>query len=47
MVRAMDNPMPMPSPLVVKNGSNIFFSLSDGMPGPESAIDIFADACVY
>ena len=36
--------MPIPSPFVVKNGSNIAFSLSDGMPGPESAIEIFADA---
>ena len=41
MVRAMDKPMPIPSPLVVKNGSNIAFSLSDGTPGPESAIQIF------
>ena len=36
--------MPIPSSLVVKNGSKIAFSLSDGTPGPESVIEIFADA---
>src|SRR5258706_14360244 len=36
MVRAMDRPMPMPSALVVKNGSKSSFNLSSGMPGPRS-----------
>ena len=31
MVRAMESPMPIPSALVVKNGSNTSFSLSAGM----------------
>jgi hypothetical protein len=30
MVRAMDNPMPMPSALLVKNGSKTSFNLSSG-----------------
>ena len=39
MVRAMHNPMPMPSPLVVKNGSNTRPRCSDDIPGPESRIE--------
>ena len=39
MVRAIDNPMPMPSALVVKNGSNTSFSLSAGIPGPRSDME--------
>ena len=38
MVRAIDNPIPMPCSLVVKNGSKTSLSLSDGMPGPLSEI---------
>jgi hypothetical protein len=34
MVRAIDKPMPMPSPFVVKNGSNTSLRWSTGMPGP-------------
>jgi hypothetical protein len=37
MVRAMDSPMPMPSALLVKNGSKTSFSLSSGMPEPSLA----------
>jgi hypothetical protein len=36
-------PDPMPWSLVVKKGSNTWVSLSDGMPGPESEIEITAD----
>ena len=43
MVRAMDSPMPMPSALLVKNGSNTSFSLSSGMPGPRSDTDSSAN----
>ena len=39
MVRAMDSPMPMPSALLVKNGSKTSFNLSSGMPGPRSDTD--------
>src|SRR5580765_6757762 len=39
MVRAMDSPMPMPSALLVKNGSKTSFSLSSGMPWPRSDAD--------
>ena len=38
MVRAIDNPIPMPCALVVKNGSKTSLSLSGGMPGPLSEI---------
>ena len=31
--------MPMPSALLVKNGSKTSFSLSSGMPGPRSETD--------
>ena len=44
MVRAMDSPMPMPSALVVKNGSKISFNLSSGMPGPRSDTDSSANS---
>jgi hypothetical protein len=43
MVRAMESPIPMPWSLVVKKGSNAWASLSGGMPGPESEIEITAD----
>jgi len=33
------SPMPIPSALVVKNGSNTSFSLSAGIPGPRSDIE--------
>ncbi len=36
IVRAMDNPNPVPCDLVVKNGSKIFSRLSLGIPLPES-----------
>ena len=36
MVRAMDNPMPMPSALLVKNGSKTSFNFSSGMPEPRA-----------
>ena len=39
MVRAMDSPMPIPSALLVTNGSKTSFSLSAGMPGPLSDIE--------
>ena len=42
MVRAMDSPMPMPSALLVKNGSKTAFSLSSGMPEPRSETDSWA-----
>ena len=38
-VRAMESPMPIPSALAVKNGSNTSFSLSAGIPGPRSDIE--------
>jgi hypothetical protein len=34
MVRAIDSPMPMPSALLVKNGSKISFNLSSGRNTP-------------
>jgi hypothetical protein len=43
MVRAMDSPMPMPSALLVKNGSKTSFNLSSGMPGPRSDTDSSAN----
>src|ERR1700722_6690173 len=43
MVRAMESPMPMPFFLVVKNGSKTSLSLSCGIPGPESEIEITAN----
>ena len=43
MVRAIDRPIPIPCFLVVKNGSKTSFSLSAGIPGPESEIEITAD----
>ena len=42
MVRAMDSPIPMPSALLVKNGSKTSFNLSSGMPGPRSDTDSWA-----
>ena len=39
MVRAMDSPMPIPSALLVKNGSKISLSFSAGIPGPLSDIE--------
>ena len=42
MVRAMDSPMPMPSALLVKNGSKIPFNLSSGTPVPRSDTDSWA-----
>ena len=35
----MESPMPIPSALVVKNGSNTSFSFSAGIPGPRSDIE--------
>ena len=43
MVRAIDSPMPMPSALLVKNGSKTSFNLSSGMPGPRSDTDSSAN----
>src|SRR6476659_4642239 len=42
MVRAMDSPMPMPSALLVKNGSKTSFNLTSGMPEPRSDTDSWA-----
>jgi len=42
MVRAMDSPIPMPSALLVKNGSKTSFNLSSGMPEPRSDTDSWA-----
>ena len=42
IVRAMDSPMPMPSALLVKNGSKTSFNLSSGMPEPRSDTDSWA-----
>ena len=42
MVRAMDSPMPMPSALLVKNGSKTSFNFSSGMPEPRSDTDSWA-----
>ena len=42
IVRAIDNPMPIPSALLVKNGSKTCFNLSSGMPGPRSDTDSWA-----
>ena len=39
MVRAMDSPTPMPSALLVKNGSKTSFNLSSGMPEPIGDLD--------
>ena len=39
IVRAIDRPSPVPCGLVVKNVSKTSFSLSSGMPVPESATD--------
>jgi hypothetical protein len=44
IVRAMESPIPIPAPSVVKNGSNICSLLSGGMPGPESSIATSAKA---
>ena len=35
--------MPMPSALLVKNGSKTSFSLSSGIPGPRSDTDSWAN----
>ena len=44
IVRAIDSPSPVPCGLVVKNVSKTSFSLSFGMPVPESATDTSASA---